>query len=80
MSEIFQVLYTCAPCGILDRKVTVAHRKHGEPIGKWMQHVSQRIADDHRSHSPLCTAKAMTNAKIPLLNETAGIGFGKEQK
>jgi hypothetical protein len=70
--SILQVLYSCKGCSLTDVPVTVAHRKQGEDVVKWMRQVQIRLYDDHASRSPRC--KSLVDAKIPIQADK-GIGM-----
>jgi len=57
---------------LVDVPVTVAHRKEGEDVVTWMEHVQVRVYFDHAAKMSLCTS--LVDVKIPV-EDDKGIGM-----
>lgn len=71
MRQVIQVIYTCDPCGIKDRYVSVPARGD-EDVLQWTEMMTQYIANDHTRMSPNCRATTITQVKVPLLTDKIG--------
>lgn len=81
MQETVQILYSCKECRLKDRMVTIQARAN-EDVIQWTEGVLLvGIAKDHSIKSPFCTAKEITEVKIPISEkENAGIGSPAQWK
>ena len=60
------VMYSCHPCGLKDREVTVRERGSEEDIIAWVNHVAVKMAEDHSKLKPRCRINSLSEMKIPL--------------
>lgn len=56
--------YSCRLCGIKRVAIELPARR-SEPVTVWMNATVRRIAADHKSRSPHCNAKELTELLIP---------------
>lgn len=61
-------------CRCLPEEVSfqMRERVQHEEILEFMNHVQQAIAVDHNNRSPLCMAREMEYAKVPVEGDTIG--------
>lgn len=76
---MIEVLFTCEQCGLLAVPVLVpARTSPKEDVKHYVEQViGGAISATHRKLSPNCTARRMTNVKIPIANEE-GAWIGKQ--
>lgn len=72
--KAIQIIYTCGTCSVADRKVALMERGETETIDEFMTRLTQRVSSDHIRQSPRCMARTMQFVKIPLADESKGIG------
>lgn len=69
-------LFTCDACGIKDAVCYVPARKDLQEVSDWMNRVCiPTICQAHAVLSPGCSPKTLTNLKIPIDDNSQGIGF-----
>lgn len=68
-----KIFYKCR-CMKAEAVIDVPDRRPEGELMEWMGLVQHAIAVDHKALSPRCMAVAMEYAKIPLEDETQGIG------
>lgn len=68
------IRYKCR-CFQDEAVLNVPDRTEGEDVVRWMESLQALIGDDHRKRSALCTATTMEYAKIPVPENSPGIGM-----
>lgn len=62
----FTVMYTCARCRTVDRKVSVRARTSADDdLLAWMEEVKQAVGRDHSDWSPYC-GSTTCDLKVPI--------------
>ena len=73
------VRYTCKPCGLTQRRVTVpARASQAVDVVAWMNLVRHYIGNDHAHRSPFCRATKF-ELMIPIPTDGGYIGAPLEK-
>lgn len=73
------ILFSCKSCGLTDCDVRVESREKATAAVDWMREVvAAAIAGNHVLMSPLCTAKEMSDLKIPIPGNDPDCWIGKQ--